>query len=302
MKKLFIIIFITASSQMFYTQNNFKHILITNDDGIEDSRRLIAIAKRVSNVADRVSIVVSEFDRSGTSNYSTYGKYKSTFEVTCQYYDEESKISVYTISGNPADCIIVGLGGILGDSRPDLVLSGINGGPNIGPNWFGSGTIGAARTAAFFGVKAIALSGFDDDNENSFTIIPAWIKDFISSGFIDHVEKGSYLTIGFPKIPFEEIKGVKLIERKVVFDNPEVIRMKKIYGKETNTVDNKTIWTPELLGNLNNMENRLDDYYLNEGYVVITPMSINENDNKALENLKKKSALLPNISSINNLK
>ena len=103
----------------------FKHILITNDDGIEDSKRLIALAKNVLEVADRVSIVVSEFDRSGTSNYSTYGKYKSVFEVTCQYYDENTKLGVYTIPGNPADCIMLGLSGFMGGITPDLVLSGI---------------------------------------------------------------------------------------------------------------------------------------------------------------------------------
>ena len=155
MKNIFLVLCVSFS--ILSGQQRFNHVLITNDDGIEDSKRLVALAKEVLKVADRVSIIVSEFDRSGTSNYSTYGKYKSVFEVTCQYYNEENKLGIYTIPGNPADCVMLGLGGVTGGEIPDLVLSGINGGANIGPGWFGSGTIGAARAAAYFGVKSIAL-------------------------------------------------------------------------------------------------------------------------------------------------
>ena len=286
MKKYLALIIVLFTFNSLLSQTKFSHILITNDDGIEDSKRLIALAKSVSLVADRVTIIVSEFDRSGTSNYSTYGKYNSTFELTCQYNNDENNIEVYTTPGNPADCVLLGLGG----------------GPNIGPNWFGSGTIGAARTAAYFGVKAIAFSGFDDDNEKSFTVLPEWITAFVSSGILAELQRGDYLTVGFPKIPLDEIKGIKLVERRVMFDYPEIFEMKRIYGEEPNIVDSKTIWTPEMKGNPFGQENKLDNDHLDEGYVVITPMSINENDHKTLENLKKKSELLPKIISNNHLK
>ena len=301
MKKILFVFLLIGISQLNFGQIKYNHILITNDDGIEDSKRLIALAKRVARVAEKVTIIVSEFDRSGTSNYSTYGKYNSTLELTCQYSNNENSVEIYTTPGNPSDCVMLGLGGALGEIKPDLVISGINGGPNIGPNWFGSGTIGAARTAAYFGVKAVALSGFDDDNEKSFTVIPEWIAEFISSSILDGIERGEYLTIGLPRIPFNEIKGAKIVERRIMFDYPEIFKMKKIYGEETKVVDNKTIWTPEVTGNPNDPKKKLDDYYLNEGYIVVTPMSINENNHKSFENLKKKSKLIPNISSINNL-
>jgi 5'-nucleotidase len=290
-------IFITLNDVLF-SQTKFSHILITNDDGIEDSKRLIALAKHVSKVADRVTIIVSEFDRSGTSNYLTYGKYNTTLELTCQYNNDEDNVEVYTTPSNPADCVMLGLGGINSDIKPDLVLSGINGGPNIGPNWFGSGTIGAARTAAFFGVKAIALSGFEDDYKESFTILPDWIAAFISSGILDDLEKGDYLTVGFPKIAFNKIKGTKLVEPRVMFDYPEIFVMKKIYGEEIADVDNKTIWVPEVIGNPNNADDKLNDYYLNDGFIVITPMSTNENYPKTFKKFEEKISLLPNIDVI----
>jgi len=294
MKKLFFLIFI-YSSLTIYSQTTFHHVLITNDDGIEDADRLIALAKSVSEVADRVSIIVSEFDRSGFSNHSSFGKYKSVFEITCEYYDKENNIAIYTIPGNPADCVILGLGGFFGEDTPDLVLSGINSGANIGAGWFGSGTIGAIRTAAFCGAKGIALSGFDDDNEESFSIIPQWIKEFLSSGFINELDNGSYLTIGFPRISFEEIKGIKLVSRRIIYDNPEVFHLKKIYGEEPYDVDNKTIWTAEVTGNPYNSEIKYDNDYLAEGYIIITPMSIDENNDVLLNNLKKIEKIIPDF-------
>lgn len=296
MKKFFLIIVFLLCGSLANGQSRFDHILITNDDGIEDSDRLIALAKSVKDVADRVSIIVSVFDRSGTSNYTAYGKYQSTFEVTCEYLDNENNIAVYTLPSYPADCILLGLGGFFGDDRPDLVLSGINSGPNIGPAWFRSGTIGAARTSAFLGVKAIALSGFDDDYEPSFSVIPGWIKELISSGFIDGMEKHSYLTVGFPRLPFEKIKGVRLVERRISYDKPELIGFRKIYGEEPHAADKTTIWAVEVTGNPIDPNTKYDDHYLQQGFIVITPMSVDENSSSMINRLKQKTGLIPKFN------
>jgi 5'-nucleotidase len=293
MKKHILLLMLFLCFHLAYGQTKFDHILITNDDGIEDADRLLALAKSVKNVANRVSIIVSAFDRSGTSNHAVYGKYQSTLEVTCRYLDKENNIAAYTLPANPADCVFLGLSGFFGDDRPDLVLSGINSGPNIGPDWFGSGTIGAARTAAFLGVRAIAFSGFDDDYEKSFSVIPDWIKEFISSGFIDEIGKNSYLTVGFPRIPFEEIKGVRLAARRASYNNPERLSFNKIYGEEPDVPDNETIWVLEVTGNPINQETKHDDYYLQQGFIIITPMTIDENDSALMHKPREKTDLIP---------
>ncbi len=291
--KRFMLIFFLGSFSAF-AQTTFNHILITNDDGIEDEDKLLALAQSVSKVANRVSIVVSTFDRSGTSNHTTFGKYQSTLEVTCEYYNKENNITVYTLPGNPADCVILGLRGLFRDDIPDLVLSGINGGANIGPGWFGSGTVGAVRMAAFFGVKAIALSGFDDDNIKSFEVIPGWITNFISSGFINDLAKNSYLTVGFPTL--DKIKGVKLVERNIAYNKPEALDFKKIYGDEPSVPDNTTVWTLEIKGNPFDPGIKLDDYFLKQGFICITPMTIDENDNELKNILKDKVDLIPRFN------
>lgn len=298
MKKIIPVLTMLFCIQLIHAQDSLKydHILITNDDGIEDADRLLALARSVKKVSKRVSIVVSSFDRSGTSNHTTYGKHQSTLEVTCKYYDEENNIGAYVIPGNPADCIMLGVAGLFADDKPDLVLSGINSGANMGPGWFGSGTIGAIRMAAFSGVKGIALSGFDDDDERSFVIIPEWITQFISSEIIDEIEKNSYLTIGFPKIPLEEIKGVKIASRRISFDKPENMNFFKIYGDDPHMPENKTIWALKYTDNPVDKSIIYDDTYLREGFIIITPMTIDENDNALLDKFQNNQDLIPEFS------
>ncbi len=274
-----------------YGQTRFSHILITNDDGIEDADRLIALAKAVSKSAERVSVIVSSSDQSGTSNYSALGKGKVILEITNEYVDQENNITIYTLPDNPADCVLIGLGGLFDGDRPDLVLSGINGGSNIGKGWFGSGTIGAVRTAAFLGVKGVAFSGFDDDVKESYIVIPDWINRFIASGILEMMENGDYLTVGFPQISLDKIKGIKITERKVSFDNPASINFVKIYGDEPSLKESKTFW---LLDKYESSKGKgLDESALEEGYIVITAMTVNENNSFLMERLDTVKNMIP---------
>ena len=239
---------------------------------------------------------MSSFDKSGTSNYTTFGKHQSTLEVTCKYSDKENNIEGYVIPGNPADCIMLGLNGLFPDDKPDLVLSGINSGANIGPEWFSSGTVGAIRMSAYLGVRGIALSGFDDNDEMSFKLIPQWITQFISSDIINGIDKNSYLTIGFPDVPFEQIKGIKISHRKISFEKPESLVFYKILGDDPNTPENKTVWSLKYIDNPHDSLVIYDNTYLKEGYIIITPMTINENNNVLLEKFLENEEQIPDFS------
>lgn len=294
-KPICITILFFATITLFSQQNNyrFNHILITNDDGIENIDILIALAKSVKPLANRVSIVVSTQDRSGSSNYLTFGKFKSSYEITTEYSDAEKNIGIYTMPAYPADCVLLGLSGLFPNNRPDLVLSGINGGPNIGPSWFNSGTIGAVRTSAILGVRGIAFSGFDDDNLKSFTILPEWIAKFLDSGIIEKIGLHSYLTVAFPEIPLDEIKGIKISERRISYDQPKAIQFKKVFGEKLSEPDSKTIWAFSPNGNPNTETAKDDVYYLQQGFIIISAMTINENNESLFEKLKSNELLIP---------
>ncbi len=295
MKAPLLSVLILYCGLVFSQEAKFNHILITNDDGIENANRLLALARSVKQVSKRVSIVVPAFDRSGTSNYTTYGKYQSTLELICEYIDDKNNVTIYTMPGNPADCVLLGLNGLFSDDRPDLVLSGINGGTNIGPGWFGSGTIGAVRMAAYLGVPGIALSGFDDDDERSYSALPNWVTKLISTQLVDEIGAGDYWTIGFPEVPLEEVKGVAVAERRIIFEKPKQVLFEKVDGENPHSVDSKSVWS--FRNNLTPSENpyKFDDIQLEAGYIVITPMSIDENKTSSLKELESKKELIPNF-------
>lgn len=122
------------------------HILLTNDDGY-GAPGLTALAAALDDFAT-VSIVAPSGDRSGTAQSLTLRQ-----PIICNPIRERH----WTVEGTPADAVIVALHKLLPE-KPDLVISGINYGANLGENVYYSGTVGAAREAALHHIAALAIS------------------------------------------------------------------------------------------------------------------------------------------------
>lgn len=122
-------------------------ILITNDDGIySPGLQVLAEALEPDN---EVWVVAPDGERSGMSHSLTLRD-----PIRVQQIAERK----FSVGGSPADCVIVGISEIMGGNRPDVVLSGINLGPNLGTDVTFSGTAAAARQASYMGCPGIALS------------------------------------------------------------------------------------------------------------------------------------------------
>lgn len=122
-------------------------VLITNDDGIESSGlRILAQALEKEH---EVWVVAPDGERSGMSHSLSLRD-----PIRIQEIGERR----FAVGGSPADCVIVGITGIMQDNPPDLVVSGINHGPNLGTDVTFSGTAAAARQASYMGYPGIALS------------------------------------------------------------------------------------------------------------------------------------------------
>ncbi len=122
------------------------HILLTNDDGIH-AEGLRALAEALGGIAT-VSIVAPSQEQSGTAQSLTLRQ-----PIICHPAGERQ----WAVDGTPADCVIVALHKLLAE-KPDLVISGINHGANLGENAYYSGTVGAAREAALHHIPALAMS------------------------------------------------------------------------------------------------------------------------------------------------
>jgi 5'-nucleotidase len=125
---------------------NLPHILLTNDDGVlATGLRTLATAFRELAT---VSIVAPSREQSGAAQSLTLRQ-----PIICHTLGERE----WAVDGTPADCVIVALHKLLPE-RPDMVISGINFGANLGENVYYSGTVGAAREAALHHIPAVAVS------------------------------------------------------------------------------------------------------------------------------------------------
>jgi 5'-nucleotidase len=122
------------------------HILLTNDDGYQ-APGLRALAAALQSFAS-VSIVAPSQEQSGAAQSLTLRR-----PIVCQQIAERE----WAVDGTPADCVIVALHKLLPE-KPDMVISGINHGANLGENVYYSGTVGAAREAALHHIPAVAMS------------------------------------------------------------------------------------------------------------------------------------------------
>lgn len=189
------------------------HILLTNDDG--HSAPGIRALQKVFNLTDhRVSMVAPSTQQSATSMAVTSRRNLAL---------ERIGVDSWHLDGQPADTVLVALRHLLEDNPPDLVLSGINFGPNVGTAIYMSGTIGAAIMASLYGVPAIAVSAGMrfDEVESEFpstleALTPAaeFVASVVDSLVSSREENGRLLpenimlNINYPALPREQIKGV----------------------------------------------------------------------------------------------
>ena len=168
----------TVATPLAGQDNRPMRILLTNDDGIEEvERRVYPVAQRLREFAE-VYIVVANQDRSGTTHFMSLN-HRTTLESELDHVSEAGdglhRLEIHVVDGYPADCVALGILGLMAADPPDLVISGPNGGANLADAWFGSGTVGAARTAAYMGVPALAISGLDADEPAQVDALARWV-------------------------------------------------------------------------------------------------------------------------------
>jgi 5'-nucleotidase len=235
-------------------------ILLTNDDGIHAEG--INALYDVLSVKYAVYMIAPDRERSACSNAITVGAQLRLKKVT------ETK---YSLSGYPADCVILGLGNhIINDI--DLVVSGINHGPNIGDDIFFSGTVAAARTACIFGRPGIAVS-MNRVHEPSkyFHDAADFVVDFIEkhTALLKNIGDNSLpstpplFNINYPDISSTKVKGVKFTRvGKRLYLNTFNEQKENIYES-----------TIDILGKADALHNDgWDVTELNKGYISITPL------------------------------
>ncbi len=247
------------------------NIIITNDDGIY-ADGLLHLFNRLKKDHD-VTVVAPDREQSGVSHSFTLNQPISFSPVKIN-----GGIDGWKVSGTPADCVKVGITKIT-DNKPDVVISGINAGDNSGVSQFYSGTIGGAREAALWGIPAIAVSIFDN-REDQFLMAAKFINDNLE-GLIKSCPSDNpvLLNVNFPNVDNDEIKGVRVTSqgRAMFSDN---------YIHRKDPRNNDYYWIYGQKPKKDYLEGT-DETELDKGFITITPLLVDCTNYVVKDSLKK---------------
>ncbi len=261
-----------------------RRVLITNDDGI-DTVQIGELARAFAKVA-QTYVIAPHKNRSGSSHYISSNQTRS---LVVEKRDLGEGIMAYAVKGYPADCVLLALSGIMKDNPPDLVISGVNTGPNIGDSWMWSGTIGAARVASFAGFPAIAVSGLFELIPEAVASVTRWVVRLAQSPVVRSLEKGQFLAVSFPIRHPAKIKGVRLAQIA------ETGATKYFFEKSDKpSKEGREVWKLKRSTRRGYSPPSYTDVALYmEGYIVITPMRADEQDMVLFKHLEDNLKKLP---------
>jgi 5'-nucleotidase len=252
-----------------------RSILFTNDDGIA-AEGLLALVREFAPNVD--TYVIAPLDnRSGSTNYIS-AIAKRTIEVEPR--DLGAGITAYAVDGYPADAIVFALRGLLADDPPDLVISGVNTGPNLTGDWNLSGTVGAAQMAAFLGVPAIAVSGYSPEHPETLAAIGRWLVELARSRLVRGLSPGQYLTVSVPRVPVSDITGVEIVRR-----GPRPWRIELAPSGESPSLPGRELWSLRFAERAAAPLTGTDLQAYEANRIAIVPMRAVEDDFESLRRL-----------------
>ena len=249
-------------------------ILLSNDDGYQ-APGIRALYDALSQVA-QVDVVAPEHNNSAKSNALTLHSplYVHTADNGFRY-----------VNGTPADCVHIALTGLL-DYRPDLVVSGINNGANMGDDTIYSGTVGAAMEGYLFGVPALAFSQvergwghLDAAATKALELVQALapaaraLSDAVRDGASGHAHPW-LLNVNVPNVPVAEIRGFKVARLGRRHAAESVITQTNPRGE--------TMYWIGAAGPVKDDTEGTDFHATAQGYASITPLQIDLTDHATL--------------------
>ena len=185
-----------------------KRILLTNDDGLE-SPGLITLANELLRTGYELRVAAPASEQSGVGHCITL--HTPLYAEQVALSNLVTNVPTYRVKGTPADCVKLAITNLFPDFAPDLVISGINRGPNIGLNILYSGTVAGALEACINGIPAIALSL--DVSANGiwhFALAAKLSLPFIDAIITNGLPAWTILNVNLPNRPQSEIKGARL--------------------------------------------------------------------------------------------
>jgi 5'-nucleotidase len=246
-------------------------VLLTNDDGIQAP--CLQLLKRVMSDVAECFVVAPASQMSASAHAISLAQ-----SVAVSDYMIDGVFFGKQVEGTPADCVKIALCEILKDSPPDLIISGINRGPNTGVSVFYSGTVSAAREGTIAGIPSIAASMCSftyDDYTYACELVRYVALKVYEHGLPEYVT----LNINIPPLQRDEIKGVRVTKQAHSRFIEEYIAKGEKQGR--------TFY--ELSGELEVVDTdpNNDEQSVTEGYVSITPIKLELTDLSSMKSIEE---------------
>jgi 5'/3'-nucleotidase len=237
-------------------------ILLSNDDGYQ-ARGLRTLAEHLRGLAE-VVIVAPDRNRSGASNSLTL---ESPLRV------ERAEENVFYVNGTPTDCVHIAINGLL-ERPPDMLISGINHGANLGDDVLYSGTVAAAMEGRFLGIPAIAVSLVGEEH---FATAGDLVRRLVERNRTDPLPPETILNVNVPDLPSHAVRGVRTT--RLGFRHKSEPAVKSLDPKS------RPIYWIGPAGAGQDAGPGTDFHALAEDYVSVTPLKIDLTAHTALEGL-----------------
>ncbi len=242
--------------------------LIVNDDGIY-AAGIRALAAAMLGGGFEVNVVAPLTERSGAAHSITQNDPVEVFDVSVPGLPD---VPAFAISGTPVDCVRIGAGSLF--PVPDIVLSGINLGTNLGVDIFHSGTVNAAAAAIEKGLPAMAFS-IGSHHPGNLDLAAELALKAVRTLLPKAAESGTLLNFNFPDLPREQIRGVKVTVPARADPN---------YPFNEFISPHKRRWYWDSAAKLNRYgpDEDVDSRWFKEGYITVAPLKFDIADKKAL--------------------
>ncbi len=240
-------------------------ILLSNDDGYF-SPGLACLATHLSAIAE-VVVVAPERDRSGASNSLTLDR---PLNLRC------AANGYYYVNGTPTDCVHLAVTGML-DTQPDMVISGINSGANMGDDTIYSGTVAAATEGFLLGIPSIAISLAGRELVNYETA--ARIAVDLVRRFEKNTHTSSWLlNVNVPDVPYEQLQGTDVTRLGKRHKAEPAVKASNPHGQ--------TVYWVGAAGKAQDAGEGTDFFAVSNRRVSITPLQIDLTQYKQLESVR----------------
>jgi 5'-nucleotidase len=253
-----------ATGQVRY-DSPVMHILISNDDGYR-APGIRCLAEAVETVA-RVTVVAPDRDRSGASNSLT---------LDSPLRARRANNGFTYVEGTPTDCVHLAITGLL-DDEPDMVVSGINAGANLGDDVIYSGTVAAALEGRFLGLPAIAVSMVSLQPEH-FATAARVVLDLLARIQSEPMPAYTILNVNVPDLPYDDLRGLQVTRLGHRHKSEPVIRQTDPRGRP--------IYWVGPAGSEQDAGSGTDFHAVRHGYVSITPLHVDLTRHDAIDTLR----------------